>query len=723
RGAQVRGESVAAKVGGDLKLESLQDQDRYHSRDQSLSGSITVGAGVSGSINASHQQIRSDYASVQQQSGIQAGDGGFDVAVAGNTDLVGAVIASTDAAAEAGANRLKTGTLTQRDLENRAEYDALGVSIGGGFSSGSGDAKVGTDQAGRATTGAGVVPGHEAPASGGTSGGASGSASGGASAGVSVTPPMIVAAAGSATSTTKSGISAGVIEITDEAQQKGITGKTAQQTIAETNREVSSERDGSNALAKIFDEQEIRAGFEIVEALQREVGVFVNHRAQEADALEKARDAEADPARRAELDAQLVEAQKWGPGGDYRRIASAITAGIGGNVTGSAAEMAKAATVNYLQGLGAQQVKALGENLDPASKAALHAIVGCAGGVASSGNCSAGAMGGAAGSLLGSLLKAGDDGRELTQTEREARVNLITSIVAGVAGVAAGTGGDVHITSTGAKTEAENNTTAIVPQVPPSTVTQPRGGLGGKRRQYDEDELDPNGGGNSTGGDKSVGRVLKEALCKVSPLACGGNQIAGEVAERLASDTSDEQNVTGTPNNGPRGGIVTGTPDTAEKGPTITGTPNRGERGATITGTPDQGVKGPGITATPNDGPRVFDPMFSKDKTIGGKSIQDLSNAAKQPDSSDKSGELSAAGRALQKHGGREGSVFPPAKGNPVAINEQGQKIVDGILTNPSSKVVQRDTGRFGQVIDVVAPDGKGVRYDANGNFITFLEP
>ncbi|GAB3628186.1 hemagglutinin-related protein [Pandoraea terrae] len=230
-------------------------------------------------------------------------------------------------------------------------------------------------------------------------------------------------------------------------------------------------------VGKIFNEQEIRAGFEIVEALQREVGAFVNNRAQEADALETARDAEADPAKRAALDQQLPEAQKWGPGGDYRRIVSAITAAAGGNVTGSTAEMAKAAAVNYLQGLGAQQVKAPGEHLDPASKAALHAIVGCAGGAASGGNCGAGALGSAAGSLLGSLLASNDKpGQKLTQQEREARVSLITLIVACVT---AGTGGDVGTTSTGAKTEAENNTTAIVPQVPPSTVTQPRGGLGG----------------------------------------------------------------------------------------------------------------------------------------------------------------------------------------------------------------------------------------------------
>ncbi|GAB3626724.1 hemagglutinin-related protein [Pandoraea terrae] len=71
-------------------------------------------------------------------------------------------------------------------------------------------------------------------------------------------------------------------------------------------------------VGKIFNEEEIRAGFEIVEPLQREVGVFVNHRAREAGALGKARDAEQDPAIRAQLDAQLTEAQKWGPGRESR---------------------------------------------------------------------------------------------------------------------------------------------------------------------------------------------------------------------------------------------------------------------------------------------------------------------------------------------------------------------------------------------------------------------
>ncbi|MFP3454474.1 hypothetical protein R0K30_23005, partial [Bacillus sp. SIMBA_154] len=46
--------------------------------------------------NISQQKMNSDYAAVGEQSGIKAGDGGFDINVSGNTDLKGGVIASSD---------------------------------------------------------------------------------------------------------------------------------------------------------------------------------------------------------------------------------------------------------------------------------------------------------------------------------------------------------------------------------------------------------------------------------------------------------------------------------------------------------------------------------------------------------------------------------------------------------------------------------------------------
>lgn len=85
-----------------------------------------------------------------------------------------------------------------------------------------------------------------------------------------------------------------------------------------------------------------------------------------------------------------------------------------------------------------------------------------------------------------------------------------------------------------------------------------------------------------------------------------------------------------------------------------------------------------------------------------------------------KSGIFIVAVRALQKHGSREGSAYPVAKGTPAQINEQGQKILDGIIKAPGASV--KEENRFGG-FDVVAPDGKGARFDPQGNFRGFLEP
>jgi filamentous hemagglutinin len=99
-----------------------------------------------------------------------------------------------------------------------------------------------------------------------------------------------------------------------------------------------------------------------------------------------------------------------------------------------------------------------------------------------------------------------------------------------------------------------------------------------------------------------------------------------------------------------------------------------------------------------------------------------LDNLSQAAGAADK-GDLTAAGRALQKHGGRPGSAFPAARSTPGEINKAGQAVVDEILTAPGSTTTRRHHARFGDVIEVRAPDGRGVRYDASGRFIGFLEP
>lgn len=156
-GATASGKQVTADIGGDLNIQSLQDTSTYASKQNSAGFSVSLCippfcTGMSGgSINASQSNINSNYASVQEQSGIKAGDGGYQVNVNGNTDLKGAVIASNDQAIQDGNNTFATGgTLAMSDIQNSASYsaDSSGFSAGvgsqlgasGGLGSDSGNA-------------------------------------------------------------------------------------------------------------------------------------------------------------------------------------------------------------------------------------------------------------------------------------------------------------------------------------------------------------------------------------------------------------------------------------------------------------------------------------------------------------------------------------------------------------------------------------------------------
>ncbi|HBA6046441.1 TPA: filamentous hemagglutinin N-terminal domain-containing protein [Escherichia coli] len=133
-GAQVSGEKVTADVGNNLTISSLQDSDRYDSRQNSVAagGSFTFGSmSGSGYASISQDKIKSNYDSVREQSGIYAGKDGFDVTVGNHTQLNGAVIAST---ATDDKNSLSTGTLGWSDIHNQADYKAshTGISLSGG---------------------------------------------------------------------------------------------------------------------------------------------------------------------------------------------------------------------------------------------------------------------------------------------------------------------------------------------------------------------------------------------------------------------------------------------------------------------------------------------------------------------------------------------------------------------------------------------------------------
>lgn len=271
RGAVLAGQNVTAEVGGNLTIESLQDASTYAARQQSLGGSVTFGAGFSASVNANQGKSDSRYLSAAEQAGIKTGDGGFDVNVAGHTQLTGGVISSSASAAEAGLNRLSTGTLGFSDLHNSASFRASSIGIGLGYSSG--DQSVGKNADGSAASGADQVPGTQLPRNDG---------------GFSATPPLALSASGQAASTTASGISQASIAITNEAAQRTRSGQSASETLAALRTHVVTESDGARALQRIFDAQKVQEQFSVAQAFVNEAGTFVQNRVTEADALRQA---------------------------------------------------------------------------------------------------------------------------------------------------------------------------------------------------------------------------------------------------------------------------------------------------------------------------------------------------------------------------------------------------------------------------------------------------
>jgi len=251
KGAVASGNQVVADVGGNLSIESLQDTSRYDSKQRNVGGSLTVGAGVSGSVSASKSKVHGDYASVVEQSGIQAREGGFDIVVGGNTDLKGAVVESTQAAIDQGRNSLITSTLTTSDIQNRAEASAKSS----GISLDSSMATQGKYGAAKAAIGTATNSASES---------------------------------GSSNGQTLAAISGGRVRITDEAQQLERTGRAAEEAIARLNRDTANAHTAAERQDVEAMRQTAEAEKAIKEAAFKEAVKFSDE-AYRVSFLEKAR--------------------------------------------------------------------------------------------------------------------------------------------------------------------------------------------------------------------------------------------------------------------------------------------------------------------------------------------------------------------------------------------------------------------------------------------------
>jgi len=296
KGAVVAAPSVKADVGGNLSIQSLQDTSKFDAKQSSAGFSVSLcippicyGETVSGSVSAAKTKVNGDFVGVVEQSGIKAGDGGFQVTVKSNTDLKGGAIVSSQAAIDAGKNSFTTATLSSSDIGNQDKFNASGYS--GSYSGGSG----------------------------GSSGGTAGFSS----------------KSGDESSVTRSAVSAGRIAITDDKAQQSLTGKDAATAIAKLDTQATTDSATAATLSKAWN------GSQLMEQTQvnTQITAAFNSRAAKAVgdyAASQQRDlqGQADEARKsgdaAKADQLQSEANKWSEGGAYRVAAHVAVGGLAG---------------------------------------------------------------------------------------------------------------------------------------------------------------------------------------------------------------------------------------------------------------------------------------------------------------------------------------------------------------------------------------------------------
>ena len=254
KGAQLIGDTVEGTVGRDLNIESRPDTETYHSKESSsgMQASICVppfcyGTTVHASGSVTQGNTDSTYSSVQEQSGIYAGKGGFNLDVKGNTDLKGGILAST---ADPTNNHFKTGTLTTSDIENKAEYSSDSMTVVASYSGGK--------SVPASDPNLGPVQGPHTDWAGSTNLLQSGASSLAATAAGNAQQSID----GSAVGITKSAIAPGTAIITDDAGQQAKTGKSADEAVAGLNRDTAN---ANQSIDKIFDAQQVKDQRELTE--------------------------------------------------------------------------------------------------------------------------------------------------------------------------------------------------------------------------------------------------------------------------------------------------------------------------------------------------------------------------------------------------------------------------------------------------------------------------
>ncbi len=420
-GAQVNGNRIIADVGHDLLISSQQDTSKYDSKQTSVAagGSFTFGSMTgSGYIAASRDKMKSRFDSVAEQTGMFAGDGGFDITVGRHTQLDGAVIAST---ATPDKNHLDTGTLGFSDLHNEADYKVShsGISLSGGGSFG--DKFQGNMPGGMISAG-----GHSGHAEG----------------------------------TTQAAVAEGTITIRDRDNQK--------QNLANLSRDPAHAND---SISPIFDKEKEQRRLQtvgLISDIDSQVADIARTQG-ELNALKAAKEATGEtlPAnatekQRQEYLAKLRDTQayrnemaKYGTGSEIQRGIQAATAALQGLAGGNLAGALAGASAPELAHLLKSTEK------DPAVNAIAHAILGGAVAAMQGNNVAAGAAGAATGELaaraITGMLYPGVKQSDLSEEQKQT-ISTLATVSAGLAcGLTGNSTASAAVGAQSGKNAVENN--------------------------------------------------------------------------------------------------------------------------------------------------------------------------------------------------------------------------------------------------------------------------
>ncbi|QOF82203.1 VENN motif pre-toxin domain-containing protein [Pseudomonas sp. ADPe] len=459
---------------------------------------------ISTGFSASQSKIDSNYKSVQEQTGLYAGKGGFQIDVGNHTQLDGSVIAST---AEADKNRLSTGTLGWSSLDNKADYKSQQQSVS--ISSGS-------DGSGKFIS--------------------------------NMPSGMLVAYnhGDSASGTTGSAISNGTLEIRDPANQ--------QQDVASLSRDVEH---ANGSISPIFDKEKEQNRLKQVQLIA-EIGtqaMDIVRTQGEINAESKAREelvknGTPNPTREEIENSAIYQSEmaRYGTGSDLQRAAQAITAALQGLAGGDMGAALAGASAPYLANL----IKRYTDGNTEAQLMA-HAVLGALVAQAQGNSAVAGAAGAATAEGLASTIAKqlyGKGSEDLTEAQKQTVVALASLAGGMVGGVLEGGAEGAVAGAKGGQNAVENNEFGgrlYLDRVFEAYVQS--GGCGGAARQqcrqdYENKQLANGGlevaatfallpvaiaGAASTPAILAVARAAVEA-CKLNPILCV-NETSIAVAE------------------------------------------------------------------------------------------------------------------------------------------------------------------------------------------------